>query len=83
MCQKCIISNHFSVHQKKITNFLVSVWNMLKQLSTSVSLKVVDIFIFTNFHLYFGEKLKLLSSNKDLKSKHVNPNAKKEARLLG
>ena len=45
LCAKCFISNPFFGILKEMieTNFSVSVWHILKQLFTSVPLKVEDI----------------------------------------
>ena len=45
LCFKSLISNHFLVHWKKQTHLLLSVWYILKQLFTSVLVKVVDIYL--------------------------------------
>ena len=43
LCINNLISDHFYYTDKKLTNFLVSVWYVLKLLFFSVSLIVVDI----------------------------------------
>ena len=40
-----LTSDHFTIYWKKQTNFFVSVRYIVKELFTSVSLKVVDIYV--------------------------------------